>query len=179
MMGRASIPRLCQNNEASWNVPKWSSRTKPIIPIHPRSSSCPGEKVRATTQRRVAPRVVSITAQNQSRMRDAGTSLLASRKDSASIPGQASRYATERQAAWGTRVRAFHQLNHFNPAKREKANTHINAQGFSEFEMATAPMVRTVKGIHPIILLIVGAGFTNVVLFIVPQNFEVSEVGLI
>src|SRR5512135_2081740 len=52
----------------------------------------------------------------------------ASRKESASIPGHASRYAAERQALWGTIFRVLHHVTHFRPEKMATASSHMNTQ---------------------------------------------------
>ena len=87
------LPRNCNQLER----PEVQQQDQPNMPVHPRRSGSLAGRERATIHRRTAPSAVSSTAQSHAVICGEGTPCFASRKASASIPGQAKRKAMERQ----------------------------------------------------------------------------------
>src|SRR5512135_2404616 len=75
----------------------------------------------------------------------------ASRKESASIPGHASRYAAERQALCGTIVRALHHVTHFRPEKMAPASSHMNTRAGNWERSKRTAEGRMKRGAQPMI----------------------------
>ncbi len=124
MIGSAATPKLCHARATIWKMPKCSNKINPSMPIHPRSNGRFAGSSRAKNHMQRTPRAVLRQAPSHSRAGGllARTSL--SRNDSAFIPGQRRRYATERQRSHARR-RAFHQVNHLRDTKKANASAHM------------------------------------------------------
>src|SRR6266576_5519058 len=150
MMGFALTPKLCHRRPTNWKVPKCSNRVRPDMPVHPRKRGFPCGIERATTHRRVAASVVSRIAHSHFIRGGDGTRWLASKKTSASIPGQATRSAVERQSGCAICDRALHHVSHLRLMKMANDRIHMKSHGgSSRLRQATAPNGNTEIGSQP------------------------------
>ena len=149
-MGLALTPNDCHATAINWNDPKCNSRINPNMPVHPRRSGSLAGRERATIHRRTAPSAVSSAAQSHAVICGEGTPCFASRKASASIPGQAKRKAMERQVVCATRVRAFHHVIHFRLKKIANESAHMTTQGSNRSRQEIAARGSTASGSQPI-----------------------------
>jgi hypothetical protein len=122
----------------------------PNIATHPRRRGSPCGTDRAATQSKIAPSAVSRIAHSQVAGAGGGKRWLASKYASASIPGQARRYAAERQAGCATRDRAFHHVSHLRLMKMANDRIHMNTQAGRRLRKATAVGGNAEIGSQPI-----------------------------
>src|ERR1700722_14994351 len=98
------------------------------MPAHPRRRGCLAGKERATTQSVVAPNAVSSVAQNHAVAEGRAACAPGFRNSSASIPGQAKRYAAERHPACVPCFFAPPPVNQFKLMKNPDEKIHMNTQ---------------------------------------------------
>src|SRR5215469_11044142 len=119
---------------------------KPIIPVHPRNSARRGGIERAPAHSRIAPLAVFATAQNHAENRGTATRSLASRKPSASMPGQAKRKPRERDRGVRMCDRARDHTSNLILKKIVNERIHMNTHGGTRLRQASAARGNTKIG---------------------------------
>src|SRR5580704_1516510 len=119
------------------------------MPAHPRRRGWLAGKERATTQSVVAPNAVSSVAQNHAVAEGRAVCAPGFRNSSASIPGQAKRYAAERHPACVPCSFALHHVNHFKLMKIANERIHMNTQAGQRLRSAMAVAGKSMRGSHP------------------------------
>src|ERR1051326_6265429 len=154
MIGSAFIPKRCHANASKWNTPKWRTNAQPANPTHPgRSGRFFGTSL-ARPQINPAPTSVLSTAKYHSalsRVRPgrAGEWTPGLRNVSASIPGQASRYAGACPVCARPRSGAVHHVTDLQPRKIANASAHMKPHAGKAPLKARATHGRTIRGTQP------------------------------